>query len=74
MLTYYLDMALRSCRRSKALTALVVVLMGLRVLLRSRRLAGRSGQGPFGRRPGRPEPEPEDDASGRGFFGGPPAS
>lgn len=28
MLTYYLDLALRSCRRSKALTALVVVLMG----------------------------------------------
>ena len=28
MLTYYFDLALRSCRRSKALTALVVVLMG----------------------------------------------
>ena len=28
MLAYYLDMALRHCRRSKALTALVVVLMG----------------------------------------------
>jgi len=31
MLGYYLDMALRSCRRSKALTALVVVLMGVGV-------------------------------------------
>lgn len=28
MLGYYFDLALRSCRRSKALTALVVVLMG----------------------------------------------
>ncbi|MFI4959409.1 MAG: ABC transporter permease, partial [Lysobacterales bacterium] len=28
MLTYYFDLAMRSCRRSKALTALVVVLMG----------------------------------------------
>lgn len=28
VLTYYFDLALRSCRRSKALTALVVVLMG----------------------------------------------
>lgn len=28
MIRYYLDMALRSCRRSKALTALVIVLMG----------------------------------------------
>jgi putative ABC transport system permease protein len=28
LLTYYFDLALRSCRRSKALTALVVVLMG----------------------------------------------
>lgn len=28
MLTYYFDLALRSCRRSKALTALVVLLMG----------------------------------------------
>jgi putative ABC transport system permease protein len=28
LLTYYLDLALRSCRRSKALTALVVLLMG----------------------------------------------
>lgn len=28
MLAYYFDLALRSCRRSKALTALVVVLMG----------------------------------------------
>ncbi|WP_449429337.1 ABC transporter permease [Rhodanobacter umsongensis] len=28
MLTYYFDLALRSCRRSKVLTALVVVLMG----------------------------------------------
>lgn len=28
MLGYYFDMALRSCRRSKALTALVIVLMG----------------------------------------------
>ncbi|HVC15875.1 MAG TPA: FtsX-like permease family protein [Rhodanobacter sp.] len=31
MLGYYLDMALRSCRRSKALTALVVLLMGVGV-------------------------------------------
>jgi len=31
MLTYYLGLALRSCRRSKALTALVVVLMGFGV-------------------------------------------
>lgn len=31
MLTYYLDLALRSCRRSKALTALVVLLMGVGV-------------------------------------------
>jgi putative ABC transport system permease protein len=28
MIRYYLDMTLRSCRRSKALTALVIVLMG----------------------------------------------
>ena len=28
MLTYYFDLALRSCRRSKALTAHVVLLMG----------------------------------------------
>lgn len=28
MIGYYLDLALRSCRRSKALTALVIVLMG----------------------------------------------
>ncbi len=28
LLTYYFDLALRSCRRSKALTALVVLLMG----------------------------------------------
>src|SRR5277367_4521990 len=31
MLGYYLELALRSCRRSKALTALVVVLMGFGV-------------------------------------------
>ena len=31
MLTYYFDLALRSCRRSKVLTALVVVLMGFGV-------------------------------------------
>jgi len=31
LLTYYFDLALRSCRRSKVLTALVVVLMGLGV-------------------------------------------
>ncbi|MDE1893260.1 MAG: ABC transporter permease, partial [Xanthomonadaceae bacterium] len=31
MIRYYLDLAWRSCRRSKALTALVVVLMGVGV-------------------------------------------
>ncbi len=30
-MTYYFDLALRSCRRSKALTALVVMLMGFGV-------------------------------------------
>ena len=31
MLGYYLDLALRSCRRSKALTVLVIVLLGVGV-------------------------------------------
>jgi hypothetical protein len=54
--------------------ALVVVLMGLRIFMRSRRggFRGRSGQGASGRRSGRSAPE--DDSTGRGFFGDPPAS
>jgi hypothetical protein len=54
MIGHYLDLALRSCRRSKALTALVIVLMGCGVATCMVTCAVFR----FWQRAGRPDPDP----------------